>query len=88
LLKSNEVDEFAVEPEHRAQPGITEAQRTCRDAIEYRLYVCWRAADHSQNLTRRGLTVESLLSLVEQSDVLDCDYRLVGKRLEQRDLRR
>src|SRR5262249_57746845 len=42
LLKSNEVDEFAVEPEHGAQPGIAEAQRTCRDAIEYRLYVCWR----------------------------------------------
>src|SRR5262245_7167067 len=47
LLKSNEVDEFPVEPEHGAQPGIAEAQRTCRDAIEDRLYVCWRTADHS-----------------------------------------
>src|SRR5262249_49766131 len=47
LLKSNEVDELAVESEHGAQPGIAEAQRTRGDAIEYRLHVCWRAADHS-----------------------------------------
>src|SRR5215471_2029144 len=100
LLKSNEVDEFAVEPEYGAQPGIAEAQRTCRDAVEYRLYVCRRAADHSQDIAGRGLLLQRLahlsmgfrerlvllLQFSEQPHVLNGNDRLIGEGLEQGDL--
>src|SRR5262249_4239879 len=73
---------------------------TCRDAIEYRLYVCWRPADHSYDIARRCLLFKGLtdlrmglrerpillLQLLEQPHILDRDDRLIGKRLEQFDL--
>ena len=55
------------------------------DAIEHRLRVGHRAADHLQHLGGRGLLLQRLLGLVEQPRVLDRDHGLVGEGLEQRE---
>src|SRR5947207_3728845 len=56
--------------------------------IQHRLNVCWRAGDHTEDFTRRCLLLERLPELSEQPHVLKGDDRLVGKRLEELDLRR
>src|SRR5262245_41193064 len=54
--------------------------------VEDRLQVARRAADDLEDLRSRGLTLERLLRFVEQPHVLDRDRRLVGERLQQRNL--
>jgi hypothetical protein len=60
LMKSNEMDELAVEPEDRTQLGNAEAEGTGRDVLEHRLDVNGRAGDHLQNLTGRRFPLTSL----------------------------
>src|SRR5262249_32728591 len=57
--------------------------RVFNDRVEHRLNVCWRLADHPQDLAGGHLLFEGLLRLVEQADVLDGDDRLVGEGLKQ-----
>jgi hypothetical protein len=63
------------------------------DSVEDRLHVGGRAADDSEHFRSRRLVLQSLAQLcvpfpqlLEQSHVFNCDYRLVGKNLEQSDL--
>src|SRR5215471_10557219 len=63
------------------------------DGVEDRLHVCRRAADDAENLGRGRLMLQglsqlciALLKFFEKSYVLDGDYGLVSKSLEQRDL--
>ena len=44
----------------------------------------WRTADHPEDLARGSLSLQRLLRLVEQADVLDRNDGLVGEGLEQR----
>jgi hypothetical protein len=59
---------------------------------KHRLQVDRRARDDLENVTGRGLIIESLLvrprlHLLEQPRILDRDHRLVGKGFQQLDLR-
>src|SRR5262245_26177082 len=56
------------------------------DHIQDRLNIRRRAGDHTQDFARRGLLLQRFLELVEQSDVLNGDDSLIGKRFEQLDL--
>jgi len=52
-----------------------------QNLVEYRRGVGHRSADHLQHLGGSSLLLQRLLRLVEQPRVLDCDHRLVAKRL-------
>src|SRR5262249_19506629 len=71
----------------------TNPRRAFDDGVEDRLHICRRAADDSENLGRGRLMLQglsqlciALLKFFEKSYVLDGDYGLVSKSLEQRDL--
>jgi hypothetical protein len=51
------------------------------DRVKHRLHVSRRATDHTQDLARRRLSLERLLRLVEEADVLDGDNGLVEDKL-------
>jgi hypothetical protein len=58
------VNEFAIEPEHAAEAGSTQAHPAREDGIENRLYFGLRLADHPEYLSRRRLLLRaSALSL-------------------------
>ena len=57
-----------------------------RDRIQHGLNICRRASDDAQDLTRRRLLLQRFFELLEQSDVLDRDHRLIGEGFEKRDL--
>ena len=70
-----------------------QAGRIRRHRVEDRLDVGRGATDDAEDLAGRGLLLEGLrqlavpgLELREQPHVLDGDHRLVGERLEERDL--
>src|SRR5215813_10229758 len=63
------------------------------DRVQNRLKIARRFADDAQHLCGSGLLLKRLaqlararLYIVEQADVLDGDYRLIGEGLQQRDL--
>ena len=56
------------------------------DPSEHRPRVGRRLADDPQDFGGRCLPLQRLLSLVEEARVLDCDRRLVGEALQERDL--
>ena len=67
--------------------------RTLDDCVKNRLHVGGRAADDAEHLGSCRLMLQrlaqfrsALLKFFEQADVLDGDYGLVGKGLEQADL--
>ena len=66
--------------------GCAEARRALGDRFEYGLDVRWRARDDAKDLAHRGLPVERLLRLVEQTHVLDGDDGLRRESLDQCDL--
>ena len=86
VVVSDEMEPLAVEPEHRAHERVAQPDGALHDRIEHRLHVRRRARDHAQDLACGGLPLQRLLRLVEQPDVLDGNDRLVGKRLEERNL--
>jgi hypothetical protein len=65
---------------------VAEARRVLGNCVEHRRNVGRRAADHAQDLGGRSLPLERFLRLVEEPRVLDRDHRLIGERLQQRDL--
>src|SRR6266567_1028347 len=90
---SGEVDQRAIEPEDRPKARLRESDRALHDRVENRLDVGRRAADDTQDLTRRRLLIERLgevavtsFQLVEEAHVLDGDHGLVGEGLEELDL--
>src|SRR5262249_15779543 len=77
------------EPQH-AKLGIADASGIFEHRMENGSEFARRAADDLQHLRGRGLLFQRLrqflrarLDLVEQAHILDCNYRLVGKSLEQ-----
>src|SRR5262249_38864868 len=71
----------------------TNPSSTLDDRVKHRLYVRRRAADNAKHLGGRRLMFQSfpqfciaLLDLLEQSDILDGDDRLVGEGLQKRNL--
>src|SRR5215831_18354628 len=83
---SDEVDELAVKPEHRAFPRVAQSLRARRDRVEDGLDVRRRAANDAQDVSGRALLLEHLLRLAQQPGVLDGNCGLVSERLEERDL--
>ena len=52
------------------------------DRSKHGLHVRRRTADDLENLRRRGLPLQCLLGLIEQTHILDRDHRLIGEGLE------
>ncbi len=77
---------IAVNEQHEHVLGPAEAQRVPRDRIEHWLVRRRRGRDRVENVRGGSLSLEGLLRLVEQPDVLDRDRRLVGERLDKLDL--
>src|SRR5262249_49796581 len=67
---------------------ITQPRGILRDHIQHGLYVRRRTGDDTKYFTRRGLLLQRLLKLVEQSHVLDGDHGLICECLEELDLHR
>ena len=72
---------------------LADASGVFGDRIEHRLHVTWRIRYHAQDLTdcslllqRLGEIVGALLNVLEQSNVLDGNHRLVGESGHQIDL--
>jgi hypothetical protein len=78
----------AIRPPNGSVARFTQKRRVFGDDVEHRLNIRRRTSDHAQNLTRRRLLLQSLFELLEESDILGGDDRLISKRLQQLDLRR
>ncbi|HSD87101.1 MAG TPA: hypothetical protein VLB44_06285, partial [Kofleriaceae bacterium] len=92
-LHGGQVEQPAFAPEHVRQLGMAQVQGRGRDGVEDRLGIGGRTADHAEDLAGRSLSVERLREVaiasgqfVEQAGVFDGDHRLVGERLQHRDL--
>src|SRR5262245_30858574 len=70
-----DMDQFAVERRNRGERRFAKLPRICRDRFEHWLHVGLRLANDPQNLTSCCLLLKTLLQLIEQSRVLDRDYR-------------
>jgi hypothetical protein len=80
--------------------SLTQPFRTFHDGLKHSTEVGRGRGDDPQHLSRRGLLLQGLgdlavafpklgvplLDLLEQPRVLDGDHRLIGERLQQRDL--
>ena len=93
IVLGGKMNQFAVEPKQRGEKPVAQPHGAPHNDVEDRLDVGRRARDHPQDVGRGGLLLErrrqlsvSRLQLLEQPDVLDRDHRLVGERLEDRDL--
>jgi hypothetical protein len=78
---------------HEAELRAANAGGVFEHALEHRLQIAGRPADHAQYFRRRRLLLQgfgkltrSLLHLLEQPHIADRDHGLVGKCLEQGDL--
>jgi hypothetical protein len=76
----------ALRSEHHHVVRPAEASRALGHGLHNRLEISRRARDHPQNVGRGRLLLQRLFRLVEQADVLDGDHRLIGERLQERDL--
>src|SRR6516225_11421349 len=66
--------------------GIEHSRGCLGNRIERTLTVLWCAGDDTENVSRRGLTVEAFAQFIQQSRVLDGDDGLSGEALDQLDL--
>ena len=78
---------FPVIKVQRAIGGRTQPHRLFEDRVEHRCEVAGRGIDDLQDLGGRGLLLQRLARFGQQPRILDRDHRLVGKGLQQRDLR-
>ena len=62
LAIGRQMDQLAVECKDECRTGTAQLQRGRRDRVEHRLHICWRLADHAQDLARRGLLLQRLRS--------------------------
>ncbi len=89
----HQVDQALGVAEHTGVGRLAQGRRALGDGIEDRLDVRRRARDHPEDRPGGRLLLEGLgqlaipsPELLEQPDVLDGDYRLVGEGLEQLDM--
>src|SRR5207249_8190337 len=61
---------------------LTQPRTTLHDGVQSRLLIRGGAADHVQDGTRCGLSLQRLLGLIEEAHVLHRDRGLVGERLD------
>src|SRR5262249_6966737 len=87
-----EFDLSAIDPCEKARMCFQEAHGTGQDRVEHRLHVRLRLTDDAQNVTGRGLLVQSSgqvtvarLQLLEQPHILDGNNCLVSEGLEHGD---
>ena len=80
-------------PEHRAivkhqtpNGRAAEAVRLLQDRVEHRRQIAGRGVDHLQHLGGRGLLLQRLALLGDQSRILHRNHRLGGEVLQQCDL--
>src|SRR5215472_2994741 len=78
---------LAVVEKQASEFGPAEGVRLVQDRVKHRRQIARRRIDDLQDLSGRGLLLQRLARLAEQSDVLDRNNRLVGEGLEQVDLR-
>ena len=83
----------ALQDLHHGKTGTEQSPQVANDCFEYRFRIGHRSADRRKNFAGGGLLFErlgqfagALAQLVEQAGVLDGDRRLIGERLEQRDV--
>src|SRR5215831_3577181 len=75
VLGCHDVKQPAIEPEHRRELAVTEPTSILKYRLEYRVHIGGRAADDSEDVRGRGLSLKRLLRLVEEPRVLDGDNR-------------
>jgi hypothetical protein len=80
------VNQLSVQPDDGTRISLAQLRGVPCDGVEYRLQIGRRARNYPQDVGRRRLLLERLFRLLEQADVFNCDHRLVGKGLEERDL--
>jgi hypothetical protein len=93
FVKRNRFELAVLDPEHPAETGAADAGGVRQHGLEHELKVAWRTADDLQYLRGRGLLLECLGKLararllgLEQSNVFDCDHRLVGESCDKLNL--
>ena len=82
---------FVESQQHVVDP--TNPRSALDDSVEDRLYVRRRAADDAEHLGRRRLMLQrlaqfcvTLLDFLEQANILNRDYRLIGEGFKKRNL--
>ena len=78
---------LAIEGEDVGRAGPAQLECGIRDRIEHGLNIRRRLADDAQYLACRQLSLERVLSFVEEAHVLDRNHSLVRECLEEADLR-
>ena len=81
-----ELEETPLDDIDERHVRLTEPRTTLHDGVQSRLLIRGGAADHVQDGTRCGLSLQRLLGLVEEAHVLHRDRGLVGKRLDHLEL--
>jgi hypothetical protein len=88
-----EPEQIAIAQEDGAPSGAAQFHRGSRQRFQHRLQIEYRPTDDPEHIGGRGLLLQRLaeiaglrLHLIEQADVADSDYRLVGERLKQGNL--
>src|SRR6476620_10695729 len=49
------------------------------DDVENRLHIRWRSSDNLEDFGSRSLPLQRFIRLVEQPNILNCDYGLIGE---------
>jgi hypothetical protein len=66
IVVGGEMEQFPIEPIHRAELGVAELHRAPRDGVEHGLDVSGRARDHTQDLAGGRLLLERVAQSVLQ----------------------
>jgi hypothetical protein len=85
-MVSDQVNEATIKAEHSAEARLAQPHRVLDDRIEDRLDAGRRRRDYAQNLARRREVAIASLQLLEQSNVLNGNDRLVREGLKKLDL--
>src|SRR5262249_46424358 len=85
---SHQTKNITLNNSNRGVVCVAHSSGALSDSVQYWLNIRGRASDDSQNFTRRSLLFQRLLQLLEQSNILDGDHRLISESFEKLDLRR
>ena len=65
---------------------VAQLSGTLSDHVKYGLDIGRGTGNHAQDLTRGRLLLQSLFDLVEQANILNSDYSLIGKGFQEGDM--